>query len=118
MSFSHLSVWQYLHHVTSHGGWEVVGYVACALVLATFYMRDIIPLRMVALVSNVAFIAYGLALHLTPIWVLHVLLLPINACRLVQALCSRPPFGKIAGRCPQLSTPEVSCHASSMPPPF
>src|SRR5262245_2134870 len=24
----------------------------------------------------------------------------------------------LAGRCPQLATPEVSCHASSMPPPF
>jgi hypothetical protein len=96
MSFSHLSVWQYLDHVASHGGWEVVGYVASALVLATFYMRDMIPLRMIALASNVAFITYGLGLQLTPIWLLHVLLLPINACRLVQALRSRPPLGTIA----------------------
>jgi CRP/FNR family cyclic AMP-dependent transcriptional regulator len=57
-------------------------------VLVTFYMRDIIPLRTVALASNFAFIAYGVALHLTPIWMLHLLLLPMNGCRLVQALRS------------------------------
>lgn len=94
MSFSQLSLWQYVDHVASHGAWEMVGYVASGLVLATFYMRDMIPLRIVALASNVAFIAYGVALHLTPIWVLHVLLLPMNGCRLAQAL--RTPRGRTA----------------------
>jgi hypothetical protein len=40
---------------------------------------------MIALASNVAFLAYGLALGLPPVWLLHALLLPLNAWRLLQA---------------------------------
>src|ERR1700741_903164 len=69
--------------------WEALGYVASALVLAAFYMKEMIPLRIAALASNLFFIAYGAALGLAPIWLLHLLLLPMNGCRLVQALRSR-----------------------------
>jgi hypothetical protein len=65
--------------------WDVCGYVASGLVLAAFYMRDMVPLRIAALASNLAFIAYGLALGLTPIWLLHLLLVPLNGWRLVEA---------------------------------
>src|SRR5688572_17773435 len=68
--------------------WELIGYLAAALALAAFYMREIIPLRVAALCSNLAFIAYGLALGLVPVWLLHALLLPINGCRLLEALRS------------------------------
>ena len=64
--------------------WDVCGYIASGLVLAAFYMKDMIPLRLVALASNLAFIAYGLALDLTPIWFLHALLVPLNSYRLVE----------------------------------
>jgi hypothetical protein len=69
--------------------WDVCGYVASGLVLAAFYMKDLVPLRIVALASNLAFIAYGLALGLTPIWVLHVLLVPLNGWRLLEAARQR-----------------------------
>lgn len=69
--------------------WDLCGYVASGLVLAAFYMKDMIPLQLVALASNLAFIIYGLALHLPPIWLLHALLVPLNACRLVEALRAR-----------------------------
>jgi hypothetical protein len=65
--------------------WNVCGYIASALVLAAFYMKDIVPLRLAALASNLAFITYGLAFDLTPIWLLHALLLPLNGYRLVEA---------------------------------
>jgi hypothetical protein len=65
--------------------WDACGYVASGLVLAAFYMKDIVPLRIVALSSNLAFIAYGLALGLTPIWLLHALLVPLNGYRLMEA---------------------------------
>lgn len=65
--------------------WDLCGYVASGLVLAAFYMKDMIPLRAVALASNLAFMAYGVALGLTPIWLLHALLVPLNGWRLVQA---------------------------------
>ncbi len=61
------------------------GYLASFLVLATFCMRRMVPLRMVAICSNIAFFEYGFSLGLKPIALLHGLLLPINICRLAQA---------------------------------
>jgi hypothetical protein len=63
-----------------------IGFLASALVLAAFGMKDMVNLRIVAICSNFAFIAYALILHLLPILVLHVLLLPLNGWRLAQAL--------------------------------
>ena len=65
---------------------EAVGYLASALVLITFYMKDMIPLRVAAICSNVAFLAYGGGLHLAPVIFLHSLLLPLNLWRLTTAL--------------------------------
>jgi len=59
-----------------------IGYLASALVLCTFLTRTMMPLRIVALGSNVAFIAYGGILHLYPVLALHLILLPVNAWRL------------------------------------
>jgi CRP/FNR family transcriptional regulator, cyclic AMP receptor protein len=70
--------------------WDLVGYVAAALVLAAFCMRDMVPLRIAALCSNVAFIAYGVALGLAPVWLLHALLLLMNGGRLLEAVLARP----------------------------
>ena len=58
--------------------------MASTLVLMTFVMSDMRMLRIVALFSNIAFIAYGALDHLMPVLSLHVLLLPINVLRLVQ----------------------------------
>jgi hypothetical protein len=63
-----------------------LGYVASALVLSSFLMRRMIPLRATALASNVAFIIYASELGLTPIVLLHSLLLPINLWRLAEAI--------------------------------
>jgi hypothetical protein len=63
---------------------ELAGYVACALVFLTFYMRTMIPLRVVGILSNVAFMTYGLAAQVYPVFVLHAILLPMNCVRLVQ----------------------------------
>ena len=69
--------------------WDAIGYVASGLVLASFCMRDMIPLRLVSVCSNLAFLTYGLALGLVPVWVLHALLLPINCWRVWQGLGPR-----------------------------
>lgn len=65
---------------------EVAGYIASSLVFLTFYMRRMVPLRLVALCSNVAFLAYAFALHLAPIAILHGALIPVNIVRLIGAL--------------------------------
>ena len=65
---------------------DTIGYVASSLVLATFAMKDIVRLRIVAISSNVVFLAYGLTVGLPPVWLLHAVLLPMNVWRLSQAL--------------------------------
>ncbi|WP_291834274.1 cyclic nucleotide-binding domain-containing protein [Limimaricola sp.] len=63
---------------------EIAGYVASALVFITFSMKTIVPLRMVAIFSNVAFIVYAAGAGLVPILVLHATLLPLNVFRTWQ----------------------------------
>jgi hypothetical protein len=71
--------------------WDAIGYLASALVLAAFCMKEMIALRFVAVCSNIAFLAYGLALGLVPVWSLHAILLPINCWRLWEGLLQPPP---------------------------
>ena len=63
---------------------EISGFIAAALVFATFCMKTMMPLRIVAIVSNVAFIVYGVIGDLHPVLLLHVVLLPLNLFRTYQ----------------------------------
>jgi hypothetical protein len=63
---------------------EAMGYLAAGLVFLTFCMRTMVSLRIVAIASNICFLVYALAAQLTPILILHGLLLPLNVGRLVQ----------------------------------
>ncbi len=69
----------------------VAAWVASALVFSSFFMKTMVPLRMVAIASNVAFICYallglesGIFAKVYPILVLHSCLLPLNVLRLAQ----------------------------------
>ena len=70
--------------------WIVVAaWVAATLVFCTFFMKTMIPLRILAIASNLAFITYallglryGVFGTLYPILVLHSCLLPLNVLRL------------------------------------
>lgn len=77
--------------------WDAAGYLASSLVVTAFCMNDIRRLRIVASLSNVAFLVYGLALGLIPVWLLHAMLLPVNLWRLWQYCsqhCSRENASK------------------------
>jgi CRP/FNR family cyclic AMP-dependent transcriptional regulator len=65
-------------------GVELLGYAASAAVLATFCMNTMIPLRILALISNVLFMLYGYFDGLLPVLVLHATLFPVNIVRLAQ----------------------------------
>jgi hypothetical protein len=73
--------------------WIVVAaWVAASLVFSSFFMKTMIPLRMVAIASNVGFItyallglAYGVFGRVYPILILHSCLLPLNVLRLREA---------------------------------
>ena len=86
---------------------EICGWVAAALTLTAYSCKTMLPLRATAVGANLFFIVYG---ALTPVWpafVLHVLLLPLNAVRLWQIVALRrraraapateDAFGWIAG---------------------
>ena len=64
----------------------VIGFIASGLVIATLSMRTMIPLRIVGLLSNVAFVTYGLLFHSTPTVMLHSILFPLNIYRLREML--------------------------------
>lgn len=72
--------------------WIVMAaWVAAVLVFLSFFMKTMIPLRIVAIASNVAFISYallgleyGVFGRVYPILVLHSCLLPLNVVRLRQ----------------------------------
>jgi hypothetical protein len=68
---------------------EMVGYLASLLVVAAFCMHDMRALRVVAMASNLAFIAYALLEGLGPVLLLHATLLPVNVLRLVQTRSRR-----------------------------
>ena len=66
-----------------------LGYLAAALVLATFCTKSMVPLRALAIASNIAFVTYGFFDGLWPILLLHSVMLPMNAIRLREALGSQ-----------------------------
>jgi CRP/FNR family cyclic AMP-dependent transcriptional regulator len=63
---------------------DVAGWSVSAAVLATFCMNTMIPLRVLAIISNVLFCLFGASAHIYPVLILHLILLPVNAMRLTQ----------------------------------
>ena len=68
---------------------DAVGFLASGLVITAFCIRDVTALRAVALISNVAFLVYGIGLHLVPVLLLRAILLPVNCWRLSQEFGTR-----------------------------
>ena len=84
---------------------DALGYLASALVLATFCMRGMVTLRALGIASNLAFIAYGVLAGIHPVLLLHLILLPVNICRLIELLKRRggpatPPLPPRQGESP------------------
>lgn len=65
---------------------QIIGYISSILVFSAFYMKTMIPLRIVAICSNFTFITYAVLGGLYPILILHGVLLPLNILRLRQML--------------------------------
>lgn len=67
---------------------DVMGWAAAGLTFATFFCRDMLRLRLLALAANVAFIAFGALAGILPVLVLHLALVPVNLRRLNEVLRS------------------------------
>lgn len=68
---------------------QIFAWLAAGLVFMSFFMKTIVPLRRMAIASNLAFITYALlGLHygifdkVLAIFILHIALLPLNIVRL------------------------------------
>lgn len=74
---------------------DLLGWAAAALMVATFCCRDTLRMRPLAVATNLAFIGYGAWAALPPVLALHLLLLPINLWRWVEApgMDKRPSTG-------------------------
>jgi hypothetical protein len=93
---------------------DLLGYAAASAVLASFCMSAMLHLRLLALTSNLLFASYGLADHLYPVLILHMLLFPVNLARLLQAWRLRrqaataiPIAGSTVSRSCRLLNPEL-----------
>jgi len=63
-----------------------IGDFAASLVVGTFCVKSMVPLRLLAIASNAAFITYAAGAGLWPILLLHTIMLPLNLLRLREAL--------------------------------
>ena len=83
----------------------IAAWVAALLVFSSFFMKTMIPLRVVAISSNIAFISYALLAlrygifgRVYPILVLHSALLPLNVVRLREITRLIKMIGMTSGR--------------------
>jgi hypothetical protein len=63
---------------------DAIGYLASFLVLGSFASQSMVPLRVLAAFSNLAFIVYAIECDLPPVLLLHMALLPVNLFRIAQ----------------------------------
>lgn len=63
---------------------NALGLIGGLCYVASLYLKTMVPLRIVAIVSNCFFMAYGVLARQLPTIVLYAVLLPINFVRLVQ----------------------------------
>ena len=83
---------------------ELAAWVASLLTFTTFYMKTMVPLRVVGIFSNVAFLAFALIEHIVPVIILHGTLLPLNLFRLHELL-------KLVGKVREASTGDLAIDA-------
>jgi len=74
---------------------EAVGFAGTGFTVVAYGMKRLVPLRIAAILSSVAFLAYGALTQSYPLVLMEVLLLPINAYRLVECLKERRVDAKL-----------------------
>ena len=65
---------------------EIIGYLGAIVVVCTYSMKTMVPLRIFGMTSNAVLITYGFLGGAYPTLVLHLILLPLNARRLYEML--------------------------------
>jgi hypothetical protein len=65
---------------------EIIGYLGAVIVVCTYSMKTMVPLRICGITSNLILITYGYFGGAYPTLVLHLILLPLNIHRLHEML--------------------------------
>ena len=78
--------WTEAHAYLGANWIEALGYLGAILVLGTYSMKRMVPLRVISMCASAVFVAYGLLAPVYPQVLLHGLLLPLNAVRLREML--------------------------------
>lgn len=65
---------------------EAVGFCGSALAILTYWMREMIPLRIAAVLGCLCFLVYALLIGSYPLILMEATLLPINLYRLAELL--------------------------------
>ena len=65
---------------------DIVGFAGSGFAVVTYWMRGMLALRLMAVLSCVCFIVYGISIGSYPLLVMEFVLLPINLFRLTQLL--------------------------------
>ena len=67
---------------------ELIGFAGSALAVLTYWMREMLPLRVAAVLGCICFLIYATVLGSYPLILMEAMLLPINAYRLLELLRS------------------------------
>jgi hypothetical protein len=87
MMIDWLMHWVAVHYDPHMFSWRVLpGYLGALLIIASFMVRTMIPLRALSAGSNLCIILYAWLDGLYPALVLNAALLPLNTLRLVQMM--------------------------------
>jgi hypothetical protein len=99
------------------GSIDLMGWAAAGVTMMTFACQDMRRLRVLALLANAAFIAYGAMAMLMPVLVLHLILAPINLLRLWSLRRAAIPLGAAPAQpAPVAAAPRPA--AAQLPTPF
>jgi CRP/FNR family transcriptional regulator, cyclic AMP receptor protein len=63
---------------------DAIGFIAAGLMLASYLMKSMMPLRIIALAACVGFVIYGSLKHALPTLVLYAALIPINIKKVLE----------------------------------
>jgi CRP/FNR family transcriptional regulator, cyclic AMP receptor protein len=75
-----------IRHTISWAWPDLLGYLAALCTLAMYSMRTMIPLRTAGLMANALNVAFGYFAGVYSTLILHLVLFPLNATRLVQMM--------------------------------
>ncbi len=65
---------------------EAIGYSGTAFTIIAYGAKHLVPLRISAILSSLAFLTYGILTQSYPVIVMEIILLPVNSLRLLELL--------------------------------